>query len=348
MKRGGDVVIAGIVVLTTHCGSNSSTGTGADGGMGDGATSPQAAVGDPCIPFQEISPSFGGFNVNAVTLEEGNSTCGPKVCLVNHFQGRVSCPYGQAPPTSSGFPPCLVPGTSTPVMTGSPRQTVEPQCLDRTASEAVYCSCRCANAAGKTDDGASYCTCPSGFSCTQVIPPLVSGDPNAGAYCITQGTAFDPYNNCGNVCSPMLHPCASVDAGISGETSTFGWATYFTEVVQGIESNMVCTTPLPADVSGKARCTLFVYLSSNDTCSAHPGLTLADPLAAAAVLGPSAPSPPPPVCVLPQLAAPCTSSSQPGWCYATGSAAHAGCAQSLAVSPSGAPPSNAGVVLGCF
>ena len=70
---------------------------------------------------------------------------------------------------------------------------VNPQLVERQAEDTVYCSCRCANADGKTDDGANYCEkCPSGFSCTQLIDNLGLGNQQlAGAYCIRNGTKYD-------------------------------------------------------------------------------------------------------------------------------------------------------------
>jgi hypothetical protein len=151
--------------------------------------------------------------VNEVTLDENNAACTGAVCLVNHFRGRTTCPYGQ---DQTGNPPlgigsaCTVPGSGTPVQPSNPLagQTVQPQCLDRLASQTVYCSCRCANVVGRTDDGASYCACPTGYSCSQVVPAVTTGDPRSGGYCIKTGTAFDPnVGACASRCDPSLGNC---------------------------------------------------------------------------------------------------------------------------------------------
>jgi hypothetical protein len=185
-------------------------------GQAPPSTSPQgesaAPVGMPCTPSLELSASFAGFNPHEVTLDESD-TCGGDVCLVNHFQGLTSCPYGQgsngnAPPGATAA--CTVPGTSTPVTPDAPPfgQLVPPQCVDRQASDAVYCSCRCANAEGRTDDGAAYCACGTGYSCTQLVPGFEADDPRAGAYCIKAGTAYDPIWSCqGATCDPTLNNC---------------------------------------------------------------------------------------------------------------------------------------------
>jgi hypothetical protein len=182
------------------------------GGTTAGETQAESAasVGVPCTPSPELSASFAGFNEREVTLDENNAACSGDVCLVNHFQGLTTCPYGQdkdgqpvAPQTA-----CTVPGTGAPVRPndGPSGQTVQPSCVDRRASDSVYCSCRCANAAGSTNDDAEYCTCPSGYACTQVVPEVQAGDPRAGAYCIPSGTAFDPNAVCAS-CDPTTNNC---------------------------------------------------------------------------------------------------------------------------------------------
>src|SRR5208283_2191815 len=52
-------------------------------------------VGDPCTPEQEYDKSFLGFSQTEVSVESKSFQCETRLCLVDHFQGRVSCPYGQ-------------------------------------------------------------------------------------------------------------------------------------------------------------------------------------------------------------------------------------------------------------
>ena len=52
-------------------------------------------VGDPCTPEDEYEPSFSGFAQTEVNVESRSFQCETRLCLVNHFKGRVSCPYGQ-------------------------------------------------------------------------------------------------------------------------------------------------------------------------------------------------------------------------------------------------------------
>jgi hypothetical protein len=194
-----------------------------------------SGVGDPCIPEKEFDPTFLGFDPGEVNVESKSFQCLTRLCLVNHFQGRVTCPYGQNK-TASGLPdppigpggafpsspdsfkqsigPCLIPGGTDPTkdaITGDPTndpsdgQQVKPQCVDREAVDTVYCSCRCANADGKTDDGANYCTCPDGFQCSQLVAPTGLGDVGlTGAYCIKKATVYDPSSSCLGVCDPTL------------------------------------------------------------------------------------------------------------------------------------------------
>ena len=166
-------------------------------------------VGDPCVPEDEYVATFSGYKESEVNVESRSFQCETRVCLVNHFRGRVSCPYGQTETQISTLPPdaperCRIPGTSGTDPTDAITVPVEPQLLQRTAAatpsrspqgvkvhDSVYCSCRCANAEGGTDDGAQYCECPSGFTCSKLIDDLGLGSEQlAGSYCIREGTGF--------------------------------------------------------------------------------------------------------------------------------------------------------------
>jgi hypothetical protein len=184
-------------------------------------------VGDPCTPDAEYTPSFPGFSVDEVSIESRSFTCLSRLCLVNHFQGRVSCAFGQianpsgtspafVSPTGMDSDPggagCFVPGTGTadgggapvldslgtciqncPVTVAVPPQITGTGAGNRTTPQAVYCSCRCANQANQTNDGANYCSCPDGFSCQQLVASISSSttDLSTGGYCIKTGTTYD-------------------------------------------------------------------------------------------------------------------------------------------------------------
>src|SRR5260370_3753118 len=84
-------------------------------GMGCQST----GVGDPCTPEQEYDQSFLGFSQTEVSVESKSFQCLTRLCLVNHFQGRVSCPYGQTADRQPNAPApvtaCVTPGLGTKV-----------------------------------------------------------------------------------------------------------------------------------------------------------------------------------------------------------------------------------------
>jgi hypothetical protein len=108
---------------------------------------------------------------------------------------------------------CCVPGSDTPVNT-----TVCGQCgstSKRNAAQAVYCSCRCCAPCCPTgtspadaitqncsldtstcgpacDPLFNYCSCPSGYTCSDIRAFVGLGDSElAGSYCIQAGTDYD-------------------------------------------------------------------------------------------------------------------------------------------------------------
>jgi len=167
-------------------------------------------VGDPCTPEDEYQQAFNGYGITEVNIESKSFQCETRVCLVNHFEGRVSCPYGQAD-TDLTLPPtdprrCRIPGTSgehcvsadhtTTVDCGGTAENideikvpVQSQRLARNGQDTVYCSCRCDG----PDTTARYCECPSGYQCEELVRELGLGESQlAGSYCIKDGTRYDP------------------------------------------------------------------------------------------------------------------------------------------------------------
>jgi len=68
---------------------------------------PSGGVGDPCIPEDEYRENFAGFQLQEENIESRSFQCQTRICLVNHFQGRKSCPQGQAQPEVCGInDPC--------------------------------------------------------------------------------------------------------------------------------------------------------------------------------------------------------------------------------------------------
>ncbi len=150
-------------------------------------------VGDPCVPEDEANADFAGFSINEVSVESRSFQCESRICLVNHFQGRVGCPLGQVEggggcKTASGDP-VTVP--------------IKPWNANRPARSTVYCSCRCDG----PDPDARYCECPSGFSCEPLVDDLGLGSSElAGSYCIADGTRFEPSDEVGDICTTASHP----------------------------------------------------------------------------------------------------------------------------------------------
>jgi hypothetical protein len=169
-------------------------------------------VGDPCTPEDEYQQEFSGYSREEVNTESRSFQCETRLCLVNHFQGRASCPYGQSPDEIATLAPddparCKIPGTSGTDQFDSVTVPVDPQRTGRRAEDTVYCSCRCANAEGSTDDGARYCECPSGYDCEKLVDDLGLGKAQlAGSYCIKQGTKYNP-TRIGTPCERAIGNC---------------------------------------------------------------------------------------------------------------------------------------------
>jgi hypothetical protein len=167
---------------------------------GNGSQAPRSrAIGEPCLPDDEALPLFQGFDLDEVSVYTESASCESAVCLVNHFQGRASCPYGQTE-EEIGSGACLVPGSDVPVSV-----PVQPQFLERQAAESVTCSCRCDG----PGDG-PFCECPSGTECRNLIEELgIPGiDEWAGSYCIPSGSEYDAQNPPGPAaCSAEAQSC---------------------------------------------------------------------------------------------------------------------------------------------
>lgn len=167
-------------------------------------------VGDPCTPEDEYQQFFSGYAFTEVNIESRSFQCETRLCLVNHFQGRVTCPYGQTVMQigDKGDQPvdarqeyqlCHIPGTTGAL--DRIKVPVEKQLVDRQPDKAVYCSCRCAG----PDPNARYCKCPTGFQCTRLVNPndRLGAAELAGDYCVKNGTEFSlGQTNTTQVCQP--------------------------------------------------------------------------------------------------------------------------------------------------
>jgi hypothetical protein len=113
-------------------------------------------VGDPCVPEDEYDSQFAGFKVSEENIESRSFQCETRICLVNHFQGRVSCPLGQQAPAS-----CNTEGEGC----GDGMTCKRSQILSRNCET----NGDCAGAGGVCDGGVCRCenttSCPTGFQC---------------------------------------------------------------------------------------------------------------------------------------------------------------------------------------
>jgi hypothetical protein len=147
-----------------------------------------AGIGDPCIPEDEYQKDFAGYSYKEVNVESRSFQCETRVCLVNKFQGRVSCKYGAKSEEGNQDQTCMTPDGQEAVDVA-----VDPQLVDRRPVKSVYCSCRCAGINGVTNDGAPYCECPSGFRCEDLIKDFGLGNKQlAGGYCVKENTNPNP------------------------------------------------------------------------------------------------------------------------------------------------------------
>jgi hypothetical protein len=134
-------------------------------------------VGEPCILDTEEDPTFSGFSLLETSVGDTTAdVCKSGVCLANHFQGRVSCPYGQTATQAASDPACFVPGSNEPITV-----PVDPQVTERPPATTVTCSCQC----GGLPDGEN-CECPTGTVCAS----LSSGSPRT--HCMIERAIFDP------------------------------------------------------------------------------------------------------------------------------------------------------------
>jgi hypothetical protein len=123
-------------------------------------------IGDPCIPEDEYNADFAGFKVTEENIESRSFQCSTRICLVNHFQGRVTCPLGQEAPTI-----CTPLDLKSP---GHDKGNCDPKTKDMCVEAAVV--------AEPCEPGAN--TCPAGSACdeTRKVCACISGAPQKDGY----------------------------------------------------------------------------------------------------------------------------------------------------------------------
>jgi hypothetical protein len=181
-------------------GCSGGTSTGSSGGASGAANA--GVIGQPCVIADENSPDFSGFATSEVNVAT-SATCGSGTCVGYHFQGRSSCPYGQAS-TDIDTLPDTDPARCRTSNGEAVTVPVDPQLVERRAEDVVICSCRCDG----PDATQEYCTCPSGFECAPLLQNIgLGGSGNTASYCIKTGTEFDPTAPPGPTCDRTQQNC---------------------------------------------------------------------------------------------------------------------------------------------
>lgn len=149
---------------------------------------PTGGVGDPCIPEDEYLENFAGFKLTEETVESRSFQCQTRICLVNHFQGRVSCPAGQGPPTNcQQDSECLVAGDKC-TFAGALINSCDPRpCGTEGVSDSdcngeggINPACGGAATGGRVcDENGKYCRCAAAEDCPE--PYFCCTDPAACA-----------------------------------------------------------------------------------------------------------------------------------------------------------------------
>ena len=132
-------------------------------------------IGDPCTPEDEYTAAFAGFKVTEENIESRSFQCSTRICLVNHFQGRTTCPQGQDAPVKCTLADPAKPGPGNCAGAGEmcvEADVIAPDCIPAsTCKTAADCDgASCVN--GKCPE-----TCPAGLTC----------DPNRNVCTCTAG-----------------------------------------------------------------------------------------------------------------------------------------------------------------
>jgi hypothetical protein len=143
---------------------------------------PSGGVGDQCIPEDEYRENFAGFDISEENIESRSFQCDTRICLVNHFQGRVSCPTGQPAPVNCSCDPGTDECDSSVCGSGEKCKlagTLINSCDPRKCSETGADPNNCTQDDGGNDacDGnkchptGRYCQCTSTADCPQTPIP---------------------------------------------------------------------------------------------------------------------------------------------------------------------------------
>jgi len=125
------------------------------------ASCQSGGIGDPCTPEDEYSTAFHGFDVAEESIESRSFQCQTRVCLVNHFQGRASCPFGQVAPDACDPTDAASCGEGKACVQASSIVTpCDPDVADEGASQ-------CTSSGGACDKVTRSCVCSGSEGCPQ-------------------------------------------------------------------------------------------------------------------------------------------------------------------------------------
>ena len=164
-------------------------------------------VGDPCTPEDEYNSQFSGFKVTEENIESRSFQCETRICLVNHFQGRVSCPMGQQAPVSGNSNTTCGAGQEL-IKVPSLAPSCDPNAADKGVAACSgfggvcnkagkFCEC---NTDAECGGGNSFCECQNASCSSRVCTTYVchkpgecqragaSNDDNKGKDCCIPGT----------------------------------------------------------------------------------------------------------------------------------------------------------------
>jgi hypothetical protein len=168
---------------------------------------PSKGIGDKCTPEDEFKEGFAGFTLESAFIESRSFQCQTRLCLVNHFQGRTSCPNGQQAPkncnpdsgnTCDAGETCKPAGVilndcdPTPCGGG-----VDPNNCNATGGKNKACGDRVCNRDGRFCECQSG-DCPTGYYCdakpkgsglcTTRVCTVPKSSPKSSEHCYVPGT----------------------------------------------------------------------------------------------------------------------------------------------------------------
>jgi hypothetical protein len=209
VRNSASVASAWRTVLATRTGKHMSMGGTSFSGVwscliclfaascsGDGNHVP--SVGEACSDVlpDELQPRFSNYGVDELNVDCGASECRTSVgpfCMTYHFQGRVTCPYGQTESQLASFPAtdpgrCRLPRADGTMTTEPVEVTVAPQLAERRPEKTIFYTCVCAG----TDSTREYCTCPAAMHCETLSEGFLATERGITGLCVRDHAAYEP------------------------------------------------------------------------------------------------------------------------------------------------------------